>query len=119
MAPVTTPAEPKQSPFTPSFWLAAATAIVTGVISAAVTTAVLNQRVEAQGQWQGQTQTWILATDKRINAVESDVRLANKSFEGFGKDMERLQRGVEDLKNAMMVGRPAVYAPATGRNPYP
>jgi D-alanyl-D-alanine carboxypeptidase len=111
--------EPKPSPFNPSFWLAAATAVVTGVISSTVTTAVLNQRVEAQAHWQSQTQTWIIATDKRLNAVESDVRLANKSFEGFGKDMERLQRGVEDLKNAMMVGRPAVYAPATGRQPYP
>lgn len=111
--------EPKPSLFTPSFWLAFSAAVVSGLISSVATTATLTQRVEAHGNWQGQTQTWIVATDKRLNAVESDVRLANKSFEGFGKDMERLQRGVEDLKNAMMVGRPAVYAPATGRQPYP
>lgn len=111
--------EPKPSPFNPSFWLGLSSAVVAGLISAAVTTAVLSQRVETQARWQAETQVWILGTDKRLSALESDVRLANKSFEGFGKDMERLQRGVEDLKNAMMVGRPAVYAPATGRQPYP
>lgn len=111
--------EPKPSPWTPSFWLALASAIVAGLISSVATTATLTQRVEAQARWQQEAQVWMAATDKRLNTAESDARLASKSFEAFSKDLERVQKGVDDLKNAMMIGRPAVYTPATGRNPYP
>ena len=110
-------------PFNPTyltFALGALIAILSGATSAAVTTAVLTQRVDTVTRTQEATQVWMVATDKRLNAMEGDVRVANKAFEGFGKDLDRVQRGVDDIKAAMM-GRPAaaVLAPASGRTPYP
>lgn len=114
---------PEPKPFNPTyltFALGALIAVLSGATSAAVATAVLTQRVDTVTQRQDQAQVWMVATDKRLSSVEGDVRVANKAFEGFGKDLDRVQRGVDDIKAAMM-GRPAtaVLAPASGRQPYP
>ena len=117
---MTTLTEPK--PFNLTGWLsltlAAGIAVVGGITSAAVTTAVTGKDVANLQQEYRESRVWREATDKRLAVVEQNAAVATNKFEGLVKDVERVQKGVDNIQT-LILGRPAVVAPATSRTPYP
>jgi hypothetical protein len=101
-----------------SFVLAAGIAVVGGITSAAVTTAVTGKDVATLQQEARETRVWREATDKRLAVVEQNAAVATNKFEGLVKDVERVQKGVDNIQT-LILGRPAVVAPASSRVPYP
>jgi hypothetical protein len=117
---MTTLTDPK--PFNLTGWLsltlAAGIAVVGGITSAAVTAALNGKDVATLQQEYRENRTWREATDKRLAAVEQNAAVATNKFEGLVKDVERVQKGVDNIQT-LILGRPAVVAPAASRTPYP
>lgn len=110
-------------PFNLTGWLslslAAAVALLSGVVSSAITVAVQGRDVVMLQQESREQRVWREATDKRLAIVEQNAAVATNKFDGLVKDVERVQKGVDNVQ-ALIIGRPAVMAPAaTSRSPYP
>jgi hypothetical protein len=117
---MTTLTEPK--PFNLTGWLsltlAAGVAIVTGITSSAVTVAVTGKDVTRLQQDVVTISARQESAEKRLAAVEQNAAVATNKFEGLVKDVERVQKGVDNIQT-LILGRPAVVAPAASRTPYP
>lgn len=91
-------------------WAMLVVALGSGVVSGATTSAVTSRDVTDLRARQDADDAWKASTDKRLAEVDKSSAVSNAKIE---KDLETLKTGIQDLRSALMGGRPTVVTTPT------